>query len=742
MARQHFCTRLLLLACVSLSQAPAAPAAQTFRVSAEQGWMDTGVDVVQGQPLRLHAEGQARLFAWRWLGPEGTYLWPKRYQAQGAFPLPTMAEGPAPAFCLLGRIGADGAPFVVGRHYEGAAPASGRLWLGLNDDRLAGNKGHFDIHWEAAPAAAPPALPMVVPGTGGAPVPQARVVLVYVDGLRPDVLRDMARAGYLPHFQRVFLDGGLQVPDAFTVFPSNTLIANGALFTGRFPDGTGIKSQNQFERSTLKARGQLSRWLPDGFMPQPDTQVLNLLDKYAPENTHGFLTKRGIPTLATRLGPQFGFTTLPIAPLNPPPNWLHWAINTLGPFGLAARLPGRLDEVNTQYALQTLIGNADLRVIALWLPMVDKICHHSGHGQFGAARRDLALADAALGLIMARLREVRWLSSTYLILVSDHGHLGGEGGVNRRCNLPRDWAHRGLGCNVQVVGQAWTHPGIPEDRFLFFDNQGAGQAKLFLPYRAYFHGPWRRNRLAELMDYEVRPGQRVNLLESLRAFQPAEWRAGEPAPVDLLLVKLDEQRTLVYRDPDTQALITRSADTAGQEQYRYEPMRAIRQSTEGEITFAAPQPGEDPLGYLRDAAFLAATGGADWLAQAHTAQAWLEATRQTRYPDAVVGMAKFFAWQPPVADLASVRDPDILVTAAEGWSFRSDDGEGTDHGYPLAPSMRMTWVLQGPNLRRGVWPSAQRIIDVLPTILELIGHPYDPATLDGQALTGLYADAP
>ncbi|MBI2104982.1 MAG: alkaline phosphatase family protein [Candidatus Omnitrophica bacterium] len=738
---------------VSPSLCGAADAARrTLEVPASRQWTDTGVDVRRGEPLHVEAEGLASVVGWRvadwlagrpvdrWVGPAGTYVWPRHYAARGRFPLPAMAEGPFPAFGLIGKLGEDGEPFAVGERYDGKAPASGRLWLGLNDDELSDNRGAFRVTVELAPhpAAPAPEPPVVEPGSrSGRPIPNARVLLLYVDGLRPDVLREMAEAGFLPAFKRAFLDRGLAVPNAFTVFPSNTLIANGSLFTGLFSDATGIKSQNQFERSSLKPRGQLSAWLPDGFIPKPPTRVLDLLDKYAPEHTHAFLVKRGVPTLGTRLGKAFRFTTLPIAPLNPPPQWFHRAVNTIGPFGIATQLPRRLDTVNAQYAVEEMIGDEDLRVMAVWLPMVDKTCHHSPRGQFGAARRDLALEDRYLARILSRLEEVGWDRSLYLILVSDHGNMGGERTVNQACNLPRDWAHRQLGWSAKVVGQEWMQPGIEEDRFAFFDNQGAGQVKLFLPYGSYFAGPWRRNRLAELARYRAAPGRTVNLLESLAAFRPPGWNGQGPAPVDLILVKLDERRVFVYRDEQDQAIIHHETDRSGGEVYRYEPVRQLSQADDGTLAHEPARPAQDPLGYLRDPAFLRhASPG--WLAEPHTAREWLAATAETRYPDAVVAMAKFFAWRDSMQDLAEVRDPDLVATASEGWSFRSDDGAGTDHGYPLAGSMRMTCVLAGPNIPHGTLTTPHRIVDILPTMLEMVGWPYDPKTLDGEAIQGIY----
>jgi arylsulfatase A-like enzyme len=737
----------------------AGSSAVNLIIPAEAAWTATGIEVPLGSALHVEATGTARMAGrrltdWfaghleRWtVGPEGTYVWPRHYQPHGPFPLPAMAEGPFPAFCLIGKIGEEGKPWYVGRRFHGVARAAGRLWLGVNDDHPQDNHGRFDVTVELAAHPAPPPMerPVIEPGSrSGRPLPGARVLLLYVDGLRPDVLRQMAQDGFLPNLQRVVLDQGVEIANAFTVFPSNTLIANGSLFTGLFSDRTGLKSQNQFERSTLKPKGQLSRWLPDGFIPQPTTRVLNLLDKYAPEHTDAFLRKHRVPTLASRLGKAYRFTTLPIAPLNPPPNWIHRAVNTLGPLGLSVRLPQQLDEVNAAYAVEDVLGDPDARVVTVWFPMVDKTSHHTPRGQFGAARRDLALVDRWVGHILKRLRQVGWDRSTYLMLVSDHGHVGGETAVNQVANLARDWAHRELGCNVRVVGQDWRHPGLDPERFVFLDNQGAGQAKIFLPYGDYLSGPWRRNRLVELTHYAIRPMTTVNLVESLLAFRPPGWDGRGARPIDLMLVKLDAGRVLILRDAQRQAILHHDPDRAGEPLYRYEPVQQLTQSSDGTLHDEPAAPGQDPLGYLQDPMFVVDAGGGspqaaqEWLAIPHTAREWLLATSQTQYPDAVVAMAKFFAWRSPVADLAEVRDPDLVVTASPGWSFRSDDGQGTDHGSPLADAMRMTWWIAGPNIPRGVLDAPQRMVHVLPTILDLLGWPYDPAQLDGEAIRGIY----
>jgi hypothetical protein len=47
------------------------------------------------------------------------------------------------AGALIGRIG-NGAPFAVGNQTI-TAPASGVLFLGVNDDQHADNKGNFQV---------------------------------------------------------------------------------------------------------------------------------------------------------------------------------------------------------------------------------------------------------------------------------------------------------------------------------------------------------------------------------------------------------------------------------------------------------------------------------------------------------------------------------------------------------------------------------------------------------------------
>ena len=53
---------------------------------------------------------------------------------------------PAGAFAgaLIGRIN-SGAPFAIGNQETVRMPASGTLYLGINDDNVSDNSGHFQV---------------------------------------------------------------------------------------------------------------------------------------------------------------------------------------------------------------------------------------------------------------------------------------------------------------------------------------------------------------------------------------------------------------------------------------------------------------------------------------------------------------------------------------------------------------------------------------------------------------------
>jgi hypothetical protein len=109
----------------------------TVRVAADQPWTNTGVDVLPGERVEIdYVNGM-----WSpW--PGGTY------DAIGSGGDPrcdcNRLMGASHA-ALIGRLGDDGEPFLVGDHWEMVVGQGARLLLGMNDSRLEDNSGWLEV---------------------------------------------------------------------------------------------------------------------------------------------------------------------------------------------------------------------------------------------------------------------------------------------------------------------------------------------------------------------------------------------------------------------------------------------------------------------------------------------------------------------------------------------------------------------------------------------------------------------
>jgi hypothetical protein len=119
---------------------PAAPpGSRTVVVPGNVAWTNTGFNVSRGQRLNFQPSGEARL---SFNGDDvATAAGAKSYRFADKAPIPSIPVG-----ALIGRIG-NGQPFSIGNP-EGPypMPASGRLYLGINDDHLADNSGNYVVH--------------------------------------------------------------------------------------------------------------------------------------------------------------------------------------------------------------------------------------------------------------------------------------------------------------------------------------------------------------------------------------------------------------------------------------------------------------------------------------------------------------------------------------------------------------------------------------------------------------------
>ncbi len=113
--------------------------AGSYTVYAYRQWQSLGIEVKRGDLVRLTAHGQWQYSPLVGLhGPEGG----GRPVTVDTYPLSTYG---AFGGVLLGRIGEDGQPFVVGRGTTVMAETEGRLFLRINDDLIGDNKGALTV---------------------------------------------------------------------------------------------------------------------------------------------------------------------------------------------------------------------------------------------------------------------------------------------------------------------------------------------------------------------------------------------------------------------------------------------------------------------------------------------------------------------------------------------------------------------------------------------------------------------
>ena len=120
------------LLCVPLT---ATSQTRTVRVRADQDWTPTNIVVQEGESLSFRARGS---IVWSIKFGESTDPDGVMVEASYFRPLSKIGVG-----ALIGRVGEQ--VFFIGSMSSGNAPASGELFLGINDDKFSDNEGQFSV---------------------------------------------------------------------------------------------------------------------------------------------------------------------------------------------------------------------------------------------------------------------------------------------------------------------------------------------------------------------------------------------------------------------------------------------------------------------------------------------------------------------------------------------------------------------------------------------------------------------
>jgi hypothetical protein len=108
----------------------------SYTIPGNQQWTETDVNVREGETLSLRVAGEIEYAPNARVSAAGA---PRRTPGGPDVPIPN-----APAAALIGRID-NGQPFLIGRNTSVRMPASGTLFLGINDDVVSDNSGNYQL---------------------------------------------------------------------------------------------------------------------------------------------------------------------------------------------------------------------------------------------------------------------------------------------------------------------------------------------------------------------------------------------------------------------------------------------------------------------------------------------------------------------------------------------------------------------------------------------------------------------
>lgn len=126
------CTAVLLVLTIA---GCAKPVTRDVVVAGAESWTDTGLDLVLGNKVTIKATGEVFANATVSSGPDGVPGHPE-WAKYNVVP-------EAQHVALVGKIGEDGTPFLVGAETSFVVKVDGRLFLGPNDQDVRNNRGEF-----------------------------------------------------------------------------------------------------------------------------------------------------------------------------------------------------------------------------------------------------------------------------------------------------------------------------------------------------------------------------------------------------------------------------------------------------------------------------------------------------------------------------------------------------------------------------------------------------------------------
>lgn len=519
--------------------------------------------------------------------------------------------------------------------------------------------------------------------------PRKGAIIFLVDGVNGRLMDEMLAKGELPAIKKYFVDRGLYTPAAIASAPSITLVNLTSIVTGRFPGHDGIIGNNWFDRNELIWRNYET--IAQKNTLDNDYRAPNIYEQFPNDLTFSLFYQphRGCTKWYedwTSAGPAFFFQ-----------DYDYVDRLTLSRFSEAmaiARKYNRFPMVTTVYLLSTDFNAYEFGI------------------EGPQYREAIIQADRKIGRLLGDIERAGYLNNLTIALVSDHGMMQ----VDKHLNL-KNYLRQEIGLKVET--NEWYENQPFEERLKDYDKYstvlyGSGDRYWAICLRKPI-----RDAAGKAVGFEpwiIRPTQGdLHNYPAIKSGHAPNWLlwvywtmiGAKSYDIDLLdrLARIEAIDVIACRTCDNS-------------------VRVVRR--DGEVEFSQPDgpggmisykviKGGDPLGYTGKVP-------ADALScNPMTPRQWLEATYHTDYPDL------------PAQLLAYFRDPksgDIAAFAMPGWDFGGPNHAG--HGGLRPLDMQPPMMIAGPGVPHGRIEGPVRTVDLMPTILQLLGKE-PPAGLDGKS---------
>lgn len=529
----------------------------------------------------------------------------------------------------------------------------------------------------AAGASCVPDAPPRVALSAATVVPARMGLVIWVDGLDIDIFGALQRAGKLPNITKYLIRRGVTVETAVGSLPTITYANNVSFATGLFPGHHGVVGNKWFDRYSLIFQDY--SFIKSYQQVDGDFTATTIYEALADEYTATILTpvRRG----ATR-------------------NIDNWA--TAG----VAWFFGYQATVNHLTTLRfELIADVANRAgrwpkfILAYYVTPDTVGH--ARGPASAQYTDMVLdVDRQVGHVCRSLESAGLLERTCVTLISDHGFVE----TPNYLDIAEYFRTK---LKVPTISKMFGRGAAFEKRLAHFGKARAvvvtgGNRRCSIHLRVGQHW-WQRPTEAQIDGFAGGFAERGH-------DEPAGRDAARPCPLPEALAELPATDLVMVRLGNDSVRVQSKAGAGVIERAIRNGRKLYRYRVTG---------GTDPLGYASNPPAAALMDG-----EHHDADAWLVATLATDRPDVVVQLVELND---------SPRNGDIALFAADGWDFSREDRGG--HGGLLRHEIVVPWIWAGPDLPAGSRIHCARTVDLMPTMLHLIGRgDAVPAGLDGRSL--------